>query len=133
MVAERQKVPALTAWADQLAYSRAVKVGTQVFVSGTLPVDSQGQLVGGNDVYLQTRQVLRLILGALVEVGASEKEVVRLRVYLRDYADFADIARAQFEMFEAVRPACTFVLTSFVSPEFRVQMDADAILESDAF
>jgi enamine deaminase RidA (YjgF/YER057c/UK114 family) len=94
MVTERQKVPALTAWADQLAYSRAVKVGTQVFVSGTLPVDSQGQLVGGNDVYLQTRQVLRLILGALVEVGASEKEVVRLRVYLRDYADFADIARA---------------------------------------
>jgi enamine deaminase RidA (YjgF/YER057c/UK114 family) len=132
MVTERQKVPALTAWADQLAYSRAVKVGSHVFVSGTLPVDSQGQLVGGDDVYLQTRQVLRLILGALVEVGASEKEVVRLRVYLRDYADFADIARAQFEVFETVRPACTFVLTSFVSPEFRVQMDADAIFESDA-
>jgi enamine deaminase RidA (YjgF/YER057c/UK114 family) len=99
-------------------------------VSGTLPVDWQGHLVGGDDVYLQTRQVLRLILGALIEVGASEKEVVRLRVYLRDYADFPDIAKAQFEVFEAVKPACTFVLTSFVNPEFKVQMEADAVLSS---
>ena len=129
MLTERQRVPALTAWADQLAYSRAVKVGNQVFVSGTLSVDSKGQLVGGADVYLQTCQVLRLILGALDEVGASAQNVVRLRIYLKDYADFAEIARAQFEVFESVRPTCTFVQTSFVGPEFKVQIDADAILE----
>ncbi len=129
MVTDRQRVPAVTAWADQLAYSRAIKVGAQVFVAGTLPVDAQGQLVGGDDAYLQTRQVLRLILEALEEVGARPKDVVRLRIYLRDYADFAAIARAQFEVFEVVRPTCTFVQTGFVSPGFRVQMDADAILE----
>jgi enamine deaminase RidA (YjgF/YER057c/UK114 family) len=129
MVTDRQRVPAVTAWANQLAYSRAVKVGAQVFVSGTLPVDAQGQLVGGADVYLQTRQVLKLILGALDEVGARASDVVRLRIYLRDYADFPEIARAQFEVFDAVRPTCTFVQTGFVSPEFRVQMDADAIIE----
>jgi enamine deaminase RidA (YjgF/YER057c/UK114 family) len=129
MVPDRQRVPAITAWANQLAYSRAVKVGKHVFISGTLPVDSQGQLVGGTDVYLQTCQVLRLILGALNEVGASAQDVVRLRIYLKDFADFPYIARAQFEVFESVRPTCTFVQTSFVGPEFRVQMDADAILE----
>jgi enamine deaminase RidA (YjgF/YER057c/UK114 family) len=85
--------------------------------------------VGGTDVYLQTCQVLRLILGALNEVGASAQDVVRLRIYLKDFADFPDIARAQFEVFESVRPTCTFVQTSFVGAEFRVQMDADAILE----
>ena len=129
MVTDRQRVPAATAWANQLAYSRAVKVGGQVFVSGTLPVDAQGQLVGGADVYLQTHQVLKLIQGALDEVGARISDVVRLRIYLRDYADFPEMARAQHEVFEAVRPTCTFVQTGFVSPEFRVQMDADAILE----
>jgi enamine deaminase RidA (YjgF/YER057c/UK114 family) len=129
MVTDRQRVPAVTAWADQLAYSRAVKVGKQVFIAGTLPVDAQGKLVGGDDAYMQTRQVLKLILGALDEVGARAGDVVRLRIYLRDYADFPAIARAQHEVFEAVQPTCTFVQTGFVSPEFRVQMDADAILE----
>lgn len=126
----RQRVPARSAWSDMLAYSRAVRTDRHVFVAGTLPVDAQGQLVGGDDAHLQARQVLRLILAALDEVGASASEVVRLRIYLKDYADFPAIARAQFEVFETIRPTCTFVQTGFVRPEFRVQMEADAISET---
>jgi enamine deaminase RidA (YjgF/YER057c/UK114 family) len=105
MMAARRQVPARTAWAQKLAYSRAVVVDRQVFVSGILPVDGNGQLVGGGDAYLQARQVLALLQVALHEAGASLADVVRLRIYLSDAADLDDVARAQFE----------------------VQMDADAM------
>lgn len=126
--AERRRVPARTAWADMLAYSRAVVDGRQVFVSGTLPMDADGALVGGDDAYLQARQVLQLLQQALAEAGCSVAQVVRLRIYLRDAADVADVARAQFEVFESVRPACTVLVTGLAAPACRVQMDADALL-----
>ena len=127
MMAARRQVPARTAWAQKLAYSRAVVVDRQVFVSGILPVDGNGQLVGGGDAYLQARQVLALLQVALHEAGASLADVVRLRIYLSDAADLDDVARAQFEAFEAVRPACTVLVTQLVLPGFKVQMDADAM------
>lgn len=124
----RINIPANTPWASMLAYSRAVAVGGQVLVSGTLPVDAQGQLVGGDDAYLQARQVLKLMVAALQEAGAAASDVVHLRIYLRDYDDLERIARAQFEVFEQIRPACTLVKTELAGREFRVQMDAEAIL-----
>lgn len=127
-MAARRQVPARTAWAQKLAYSRAVVVDRQVCVSGTLPVDGNGQLVGGDDAYQQARQVLVLMAAALQEAGSSLAEVVRLRIYLRDAADLDDVARAQFEAFEAVRPACTVLVTQLAAPGFKVQMDADAVL-----
>lgn len=127
-MAARRQVPARTAWAQKLAYSRALVVDRQVFVSGTLPVDGHGQLVGGDDAYLQARQVLALLQAALQEAGASLADVVRLRIYLCDAADLDDVARAQFEAFEAVRPACTVLVTQLAAPGFKVQMDADAVL-----
>lgn len=127
---DRRLVPARTPWARVLAYSRAVRVGSQVFVSGTLPVDDQGQLVGGDDARLQAAQVLRLIVAALAEVGASASDVVRLRIYLRDYADLPAIAAAQYAVFEHVRPTCTVVQSLLAGPDYRVQMEADAVLAS---
>lgn len=124
----RWQVPARTAWARTLAYSRAVVVDRQVFVSGTLPVDDRGERVGGDDAYLQARQVLQLLQAALHEAGAALADVVRLRIYLADAADLTEVARAQFETFEAVRPACTVLVTALAAPGFRVQMDADAVL-----
>lgn len=124
----RWQVPARTAWARMLAYSRAVVVDRQVFVSGTLPVDDRGERVGGDDAYLQARQVLQLLQAALHEAGAALADVVRLRIYLADAADLTEVARAQFETFEAVRPACTVLVTALAAPGFRVQMDADAVL-----
>ncbi|MCX7172656.1 MAG: Rid family hydrolase [Proteobacteria bacterium] len=122
----RINVSANTPWASLLAYSRAVAVGGQVFVSGTLPVDPQGQLVGGEDAYLQARQVLALIVAALGEAGAEVSDVVRMRIYLRDYEDLEAVARAQLEVFEHCRPACTVLRADLARREFRVQMDAEA-------
>ena len=126
--APRRLVPARTAWATMLAYSRAVVDGRHVFVSGTLPVDAEGALVGGDDAYLQARQVLLLLQQALADAGCTVAEVVRLRIYLRDPADIPAVARAQYEVFEAVRPACTVLITGLARPDCRVQMDADALL-----
>ncbi len=125
---DRRLVPAHTPWARMLGYSRAVRVGAQVFVSGTLPVDEQGKLVGGDDARLQAAQVLQLIVAALGEAGASVSDVVRLRIYLRDYSDLPAIAAAQYAVFERVRPACTVVQSQLASPDYRVQMDADAVV-----
>lgn len=127
-MAVRLRVPARTPWAQVLAYSRAVRVGAQVFVSGTLPVDADGRLVGGADARLQADEVLRLILAGLAEAGASAADVVRLRIYLRDHVDLPAIAAAQYAVFESVRPACTVVQTQFIDPDCRVQMDAEAIV-----
>ncbi len=132
-MASRINIAARTPWAQVLAYSRAVCHDGHVHVSGTLPVDAQGVLIGGDDAGLQARQVLRLMLAALAEAGAGVEDVVRMRIYLRDYADLDAIAAAQFEIFDSVRPACTVVQVALPRPDFRVQMDADAILSKDDF
>jgi enamine deaminase RidA (YjgF/YER057c/UK114 family) len=99
-----------------------------VLVAGTLPVDAQGQLVGADDAYLQARQVLKVMLDALRQAGAEASDVVRLRIYLRDYQDLELVERAQFEVFEQIRPVCTLLRADLARPEFRVQMDADAFV-----
>lgn len=123
----RVQVPARTAWADMLAYSRAVRVGAHVFVSGTLPVDEAGAIVG-KDAGTQAQRVLELISAALHEAGAGVADVVRLRIYLRDLADLPAVAREQLRVFRDVRPACTVVQTALAGDGFRVQMEADALL-----
>ncbi|MFA6313279.1 MAG: Rid family hydrolase [Sterolibacterium sp.] len=125
-MAQRINIPANTPWASLLAYSRAVAVGGQVFVAGTVPVDAHGQLVGDDDAYLQARQVLKVMVAALGEAGAGVSDVVRMRIYLRDYEDLDAVARAQFEVFEHCRPACTVLRADLARREFRVQMDAEA-------
>jgi enamine deaminase RidA (YjgF/YER057c/UK114 family) len=127
----RRAIPARTAWAETLAYSRAVVAGRQVFVSGTLPVDVDGRPVGDDDPYRQAQQVFRLIEAALTEAGAALADVVRLRLYLRDAADLDAVARAQREAFADVRPACTIVVTALALPGFRVQADADAVMGAE--
>ena len=129
---ERLEVPARTQWARMLAYSRAVRVGRHVFVSGTLPVDEEGRLVGGDDAGLQAGQVLGIMLDALAEAGAAASDVVRLRIYLRDMEDLPAVAAAQFAIFEQVRPACTVVQAHLAQAHYRVQMEAEALLSMPA-
>ncbi len=125
----RIKIPSNAPWASLLAYSRAVRVGNVIVVSGTLPVDSVGNTVGGDDGYQQARQIIRVIESALEEAGASLRDVIRLRIYLRDYEDLEDVARAQSEAFATIRPVCTVLQTKLVRPEFRVQIDAEAFVD----
>jgi enamine deaminase RidA (YjgF/YER057c/UK114 family) len=122
-----RRVPAGTAWAERLAYSRAVAAGPWVFVSGTLPVDAQGQIAGGDDAYLQARHAFELVRAALRELQCDLADVTRLRLYLRDANDLDAAMRAQMEAFADIRPACTILITALPLQEFRVQVDADAI------
>ena len=124
----RLEVPAGTRWADLLSYSRAVRIGDVVMVSGTLPVDSDGRPVGEGDAYRQAQCVFALVFKALEEAGARPGDVTRIRIYLQDYADVDAIARAQREAFGTVRPACTVLRAGLVDPVFRVQVDADAVI-----
>jgi enamine deaminase RidA (YjgF/YER057c/UK114 family) len=122
----RTNVPTNSPWAQQLSYSRAVAIDGHVFVSGTLPIDAEGRLVGGDDPYLQAKQVLKVMVAALADASVDVTDVVRIRIYLRDYEDLASIAKAQFELFEHIRPACTVQKTELIGNEYRVQMDAEA-------
>jgi enamine deaminase RidA (YjgF/YER057c/UK114 family) len=121
-----RRVPARGAWAEQLAYSRALIAGPTVHVSGTLPVDDEGRLVGGDDAYLQACRVFDLIERALVAAGAALDRVVRLRLYLREAGDLDAVARAQRERFADIRPVCTITVCALAFPQFRVQADAEA-------
>lgn len=127
--AGHRRVPARTAWAERLAYSRAVVAGPMVFVSGTLPVDAEGRLVGGDDAGQQARQVFALLQAALQEAGCSLAHVTRLRIYLTDATDLEAVMQAQREAFSAIRPACTIVVCALALPGFRVQADADAVAD----
>ncbi len=129
--AARLLVPARSAWADTLAYSRAVRVGQQVFVSGTLPVDEQGQVLGGDDAHGQTLAVLRVIEAALVAAGAGLPDLVRVRIWVRELADLPAVARAQREVLAQVRPACSVQQAALADPRCRVQIEADAVLARD--
>lgn len=126
----RTNIPARTPWAEVLGYSRAVVLDGRIHVAGTLPVDEAGALVGGTDAGQQTRQVLKIIEAALHEAGATPQDVVRTRIYLRDFADLDAIAAVHLEFFGAIRPACTIAQVGLSDPAYLVQMDADAVIRA---
>lgn len=110
-------------------YSRAVRVGDQVFVSGTTSVQPDGSVAGGSDPYAQAKAALETIEQALREAGASLNEVVRTRIYVTDMRDLDAVGRAHAEYFGDVRPACTGVeVTALARPGMIVEIEADAII-----
>lgn len=114
-----------------VGYSRATRVGDQVFVSGTTALNRDGELVGGDDPYLQTRATLETIRWALGRCGATLDDVVRYRVYLVRAADMAEVSRAMAEAFMQVRPSNTLVIVAALAdPGMLVEIDADAIIGS---
>lgn len=115
-------------WEDQVGYSRAVKVGNHIEVSGTVATDENGNLVGENDAYAQTAFILRKIEKVLEQAGASLENVVRTRMFVTDISRFNEYARAHGAVFSRIKP-CTSMLEvkALVAPEYLIEIEATAI------
>lgn len=126
----RQLISSGTEWEKKYGYSRAVKVGSMVFVAGTTAVDESGEVVGEDDFYAQTAYIYKKIEKALQQAGATMDNVVRIRTFITDMGKYPDVLKAQGEVFENIRPAATLVeVTALIDERLLVEVEADAVIE----
>lgn len=124
----RENYSSGTPWEPIVGYSRAVRVGDHIYVTGTTATNEHAEIVGVGDMYAQTAQTLRNVVTALNALGANPSHVVRTRIYVTDISRWEDVARAHREVFGEIRPATTMVEVSrLINPDMLVEIEADAV------
>src|SRR5688500_10734677 len=123
----RKKFSSGTKWEDIVGYSRAVRIGDQLEVSGTVASDEKG-VVGKGDFYAQTKFIFQKIEKTMIEAGFALKDIVRTRVFVTDISQWAAVGRAHHEIFKEIRPASSMIeVSAFIDPEFLVEIEVTAI------
>jgi enamine deaminase RidA (YjgF/YER057c/UK114 family) len=125
---ERQRIASGSPYEPVMGFSRAVRVGSHVFVAGTAPVMPEGAELPP-DAHGQAARCLEIIVAALREAGAGPEHVVRTRIFATRAEDFDEIARAHGAVFRDVRPVCTYVVTQLLDPRWLVEIEAEALVE----
>ena len=126
---QRTNYPSGAKWEDIVGYSRAVKVDNIIEVTGTVAVDDNSNLVGGNDAYEQTKFVIQKIEKVLQKAGASLKDVVRTRMFVTDISRWEEYGKAHGEFFKTIKPCTTMVeVSKLISSEYLIEIEATAII-----
>jgi len=129
MDSQRQNISTGAPWEAVIGYSRAVRVGNLVSVSGTVAIDQEGRVVGPGDAARQTEYILQKIEKALKEAGASLSDVIRTRIFVTDISQWEAIGRVHGAVFHNIRPATSMVeVKALISPEYLLEIEAEAII-----